>query len=85
MSQVELRGDEDQRNIRTEVTDLSAPFQANVLETRAVVDGEADEDGVRAAVGDGAKAVVVLLASRIPQHQLDPATVDLCKHNNNDE
>lgn len=41
------------------------------------IDGEADQDDMRVGVGERAETVVILLASRIPQGQLNVLAIDL--------
>ena len=49
----------------------------HIVERVGRVDGEADEDDVRVGVGEGAQTVVVFLASRIPESELDVLAVHL--------
>ena len=49
----------------------------HVVEGVGRVDGEADEDHVGVGVGQRAQAVVVFLACRVPQRQLDVLAIDL--------
>lgn len=49
----------------------------HVVERIGRVDGEANKDDVRVGVGERAKAVVIFLASSIPEGELDVLAVDL--------
>lgn len=49
----------------------------DVVERVGRVDGEADQDDVRVGVGQRAQPIVILLASSIPQGQLDVLAIDL--------
>ena len=48
-----------------------------VVERVRGVDGEADEDDVRVWVGERPETVVVFLAGRIPERELDVLAVNL--------
>jgi hypothetical protein len=41
------------------------------------INSEADQDDVRVGVGEGSETVIIFLASRIPQGQLDVLVVNL--------
>jgi len=73
--QVDLGGDEDDRCVAAVMADLGHPLHLHVVEAGDAVDGEADDDGVRAPVAERPQSVVVLLAGRVPQHQHWPTTV----------
>ena len=49
----------------------------HVVERIRGVDGEADQDDVRVGVRQGTETIVVFLACRIPESELDVLAVDL--------
>lgn len=49
----------------------------HVIERIRRVDGEADQDDVGVGVGEGPEPVIVFLAGRIPQGELDVLAIDL--------
>lgn len=49
----------------------------NVVQRVGGVDGEADQDDVGVGVRERAETVVILLASRIPERELDMLAIDL--------
>lgn len=55
----------------------SAYLLLDIVERVRGVDSEADQDDVRVGVGQRAQPVVILLASRIPQGQLNVLAIDL--------
>lgn len=57
--------------------DLGDPLLENVVQRVRGVNGEADQDDVRVGVREGSETVIIFLASRIPQGQLDVLVVDL--------
>ena len=74
--EVELRAHEDEGHAGRVVVDFRVPLGANVLEGRGVRDGEAEQEDVRLRVRQGPQAVVVLLARRVPETQVDGLSVD---------
>lgn len=56
---------------------MRAYLLLDVVERVRRVDSEADQDDVRVGVGQRAQPVVILLASGIPQGQLDVLAIDL--------
>ena len=70
-AQVGLGADEQLGRGRAVVHDLGVPLVARVLEGGRRGDREADEEDVRLRVGQRAETVVVLLAGRVPQAQVD--------------
>ena len=76
VAEVDLGADENDGSVGAVVRHLGVPLGANVLEGRRVDDGEADEEDVRLRVGEGAKAVIVLLAGSVPEAEVDGLTID---------
>jgi hypothetical protein len=76
LAQIELGADEQERRVGAVVRHLGKPLGRHVLKRRRRDDGEADEEDVGLRVRERAQAVVVLLASRVPQAQVDRLAVD---------
>ena len=74
-AQVHLEADEHDGHVWAEVLDLLDPLFVHVVERVGAVDREGDKDDVRVRVRERAQAVVVLLAGRVPQRQLDALAV----------
>jgi hypothetical protein len=77
VSQILLAANENDGETLAEVKDLRNPLLLDVVKRVGGVDGEANQDDVGVGVGQGAETVVILLASRIPEGQLDVLAIDL--------
>lgn len=77
VSQIVLAADQDDGETRAEVHDLRDPLLKDVVQRIRRVDGEADQDDVRVRVRERSETVVIFLASRIPQGQLNVLVVNL--------
>ena len=75
LAQVELGAHEDDRHVGRVVLDLRVPLGLDVVEGRGGYDAEADEEDVSLRVGEGAQAVVVLLAGCVPEAERDGLAV----------
>lgn len=56
---------------------LRDPLLKNVVQRVRRINGEADQDDVRVGVGERSETVIIFLASRIPEGQLDVLVVNL--------
>ena len=70
--------DEDDGDVGAEVLDLGRPLLGDVFQRVGRVDAETHEDDVRVGVGERPQPVVVLLAGRIPEGQLNLKFVTNC-------
>lgn len=59
------------------MTRLGHPLELDVVVAGALVDGEADDDDVRALVAQWSQSIVVFLSRCVPQHQPHPLVVNL--------
>lgn len=70
VAQILLVPDQNDGHIGAEVFHFGRPFLRDILEGIGRVDRKAHEDDVGVGIREGAQAVVVFLAGRIPQGQL---------------
>ncbi|GMR49156.1 hypothetical protein PMAYCL1PPCAC_19351, partial [Pristionchus mayeri] len=77
VAEILLVADQDDGDIRAEVTHLGRPLLGDILERVGRVDGEAHEDHVRVGVRERSQSVVVFLPRSIPQRQLHLLSIDL--------
>jgi len=76
-TQILLATDKDLGNVGAEVVYLRAPLFANVVEGIGRVDGKADQDDVGVGVRKGTETIIVFLASRIPERELNVLSINL--------
>lgn len=71
VAQVFLVCHQNDGNIRAEVLYLWVPFFEYILQRIGRVNGETHQNYIRVRIGQGTKAIVVLLSRGIPQRELD--------------
>lgn len=76
VAQVDLGADENNGRFGTIELDLVVPFRFHVLERRRIHNAEANEKHVGLRIGERAQTVVVFLAGRVPQSDVDCFVVD---------
>lgn len=76
VSQIGLAADKDDRHTLAEVEDLRDPLLLHVVQGIGRINAEANENNTGVGVRKGTQAVVVFLASRIPESKLDTASVN---------
>ena len=67
VAEVNLGAGEDNWNIGAVVANLGDPLVGNIVERRGVDDREHGEEDVGLGVGEGTEAVILLLASSVPE------------------
>ena len=67
---------QDHRNTRLVVFQLGVPLGANVLKRGARDEREGNEEDVSLRIGERSQAIVVFLAGRIPEPEVDRLAVD---------
>jgi hypothetical protein len=76
LAKIELGTSEDDGGVGAVVRDLREPLGANVLEGGRVDDRVSDQEDISLGVGQGTKAIVILLTSSIPKTKVDGLAVD---------
>ena len=71
LARVELRPDQDDRDLRRVVHDLGVPLGDDVVVRDGAGDREADQEDLRGRVAERAELVVLLLPGRVPERKLD--------------
>lgn len=75
-SQVQLCADQDDRDVWRVMLYFWEPLRLYVVKGRGADDGKTNQEDVGLWVGQGSQAVVVLLASSVPQSQANGLSVD---------
>lgn len=76
VSQISLATDKDDGHTLAEVEDLRDPLLLHVVQGVGRINAEANENNAGVGVRKGTQAVVVFLASRIPESKLNTASVN---------
>jgi len=77
MTKILLASNQDDGQSVAEMKNLGYPLLLDVLEGIRGVNGEANQDDMRVRIRERAEPIVIFLASRIPQCELDVLIVDL--------